>query len=91
MERVHSGGRTSQAVADGKAIASHSATRRLYNRDLRDVKQSSTFRTISAVDNGERQRAKFETLFTRARQASSPFSVISTVCLGTPLAPMDFA
>lgn len=36
-------------------------------------------------------RAKLEILFTSARQASSPFVVISIVCIGEPLPPMDFA
>jgi len=46
---------------------------------------------VSITNDGDYQRAKLEILFTKARQASSPFSVSSTICLGEPLAPMDFA
>lgn len=41
--------------------------------------------------DGDFQRAKFEMLFTSARQASIPFSVISTICLETPLSPRTFS
>ena len=65
------------------------------------TKNSARFRTwsgeysaktdASVTSDGESQMAKLEMLFTSARQASIPSSVISTTCLETPLAPRDFS
>ena len=41
--------------------------------------------------DGDYKRSKLEILFTSVRQAPSPFSVISTVRIGEPLPPRDFA
>ena len=51
----------------------------------------SAKKLATIIHEGDYKRSKLEILFTSVRQASSPFSVISTVRLGEPLPPRDFA